>query len=96
MKRSFVLNVNERRERIVLLKRTEKNVRTKRSFEKNGCPTLLYIDFVIQIRSLMFVSIEAPMLKKSLIQFSLLYIEFQCLNLGFNVYKKASVFKFRF
>ena len=36
----YVLNVNERRERIVLLKRTEKNVRTKHSFEKNGCPTL--------------------------------------------------------
>jgi hypothetical protein len=34
------MNGNERRERNVLLKRTEMNVRTKRSFEKNGCPTL--------------------------------------------------------
>ena len=39
-KRSFKMNVNERRERNIHLKLTEMNVRTKRSFKKNGCPTL--------------------------------------------------------
>ena len=54
--RSFVKNGKERKERSVLLKRTEKNgknvpffrkerkrtERTERSFEKNGCPTLVF------------------------------------------------------
>ena len=38
---SFIKNVKERRECFVLLKRTQKNARMLRSFEKNGCPTLL-------------------------------------------------------
>ena len=38
--RSFIKNVKERKECSVLLKRTQKNARTLRSFEKHGCSTL--------------------------------------------------------
>ena len=38
--RSFIKNVKERKERHILLKRTQKITRTLRSFEKNVCPTL--------------------------------------------------------
>ena len=38
--RSFYKENKRRRERFVLLKRTQKNARTLSSFEKNGCPTL--------------------------------------------------------
>ena len=34
----------EPKEHRILLKRTEKNARTLRSFEKNGCPTLVIRD----------------------------------------------------
>ena len=42
--RSFEKNGKERKERNVLLKRTE---RTECSFEKNGCPTLVQYGTVI-------------------------------------------------
>ena len=37
---SFYKERKRTRERFVLLKRTQENARTLRSFEKNGCPTL--------------------------------------------------------
>ena len=38
MPRSFIKNEKKCKELRILLKRTEKNTRTLRSFEKNGCP----------------------------------------------------------
>ena len=38
--RSFYKERKRTQERFVLLKRTQKNARKLRSFEKNGCPTL--------------------------------------------------------
>ena len=50
MQLSFYKEHKRTREHFVLLKRTQKNVRTLRSFEKNGCPTLAighYIDMAV-------------------------------------------------
>ena len=42
MQSSFYKECKRTWERFVLLKRMEKNARTLRSFEKNGCPTLVF------------------------------------------------------
>ena len=41
MQRSFIKNVKERKERNILFIKNAKERENARSFEKNGCPTLL-------------------------------------------------------
>ena len=62
---SFLMNGNERSEGNVHFQWTEMNARTKHSFEKNGCPTLVVLRLRSSDTALKFINLNSNFLLKN-------------------------------